>query len=90
MKGNQTPVPDLTAQAQARLALARTASGAASGSAIPAAVWEDAERQLAGMLSALATLQADVPALGEPSVGGTVQEPQGPQGPQDTRGEQRR
>lgn len=34
---------------------------------VPEAVWEDAQRQLAGMLEGLETLQRAVPALGQPS-----------------------
>lgn len=38
-------------------------------SAVPEAVWEDARRQLAGMLEGLERLQRDAPALGQPADG---------------------
>jgi hypothetical protein len=56
------------AEARSRLAPARSAA-VAGGASIPEAVWEDATRQLAGMLGGLATLQREVPALGTPLAG---------------------
>jgi hypothetical protein len=68
-------VPDGTAEARARLDAARAAlaspagpAGGAGGSTVPEAVWEDATRQLAGMLQGLATLQEAVPSLAPPLV----------------------
>ena len=52
------------AKAAARLATARATLG--GGADLPAPVWEDATRQLAGMLQALVILQTDVPALAPP------------------------
>ncbi len=68
------------ARSAARLAVLRSpgpagAAGAAAPplpasspvDAVPEAVWEDAQRQLAGMLEGLETLQRAVPALGQPA-----------------------
>jgi hypothetical protein len=52
------------AEAAARLATARAILS--GGADLPAPVWEDATRQLAGILQALVTLQTDVPALAPP------------------------
>ncbi len=54
--------PDGTSPAGARLKGLRTGTAGA----VPAAVWEDATAQLAGMLQALATLQGEVPVLASP------------------------
>lgn len=66
MTGTEPRPPDLTPQAEARSA-ARLAALRSPGPAVTEAVWEDAQRQLAGMLEGLETLQRAVPALGQPA-----------------------
>lgn len=59
------PTRDPATEAQARLArLAESGEGAPLP--VPPAVWEDAQRQLAGMLAGLGALAQAMPMLGEP------------------------
>jgi hypothetical protein len=67
VSGREPPALDLAAPAGA-LSAARLAALRSPQAAVPEAVWEDAQRQLAGMVEGLETLQRAVPALGQPSV----------------------
>ena len=54
------------AEAAARLAQMRHTHPAVAVAVAPAGVWDDAQRQLAGMLGGLAELTGAVPVLGDP------------------------